>query len=113
MPVLKKEVKQDLNQVSAIRIQEISEATKNNDSLQQKSAPAPVVETAEEPAETGSSKKYSDVIMARLTKGKRNVFKAFFSEYGITVNSGVEMCIEYVMDQVRAGNIKISKAGIK
>lgn len=104
MPVIKKDVS-DLNHVSQTRINEITEASK----LEEPAAPQEE-KTAES---SGSSPKYSDVIMARLTKGKRNVFKAFFSEYGITINSGVEMCIEYVMDQVKAGNLKISKAGIK
>ena len=59
-----------------------------------------------------SDKKYSDTVIARLSKGKRNEFKAFFSSYGITMNSGIEMCIEYVMRQVRAGEASISKGGI-
>ncbi|MCR4715281.1 MAG: hypothetical protein K5751_13000 [Treponemataceae bacterium] len=100
MPVIKKE-NVNLNQVSAIRINQIEQVSGNP------------VEEPPVAAEQNSGKKYSDVVMARLTPGKRNIFKGFFSTNGITMNSGIEMCIEYVMDQVKSGNLTISKAGIK
>lgn len=96
MPVIRKDQGVDLNRVSASRVSQIEEAA----GVQSRS-------------EEVSGRKYSDVIMARLSPGMRNVFKAFFSEHGITMNSGVEMCVEYVMDRVRSGDLKISKAGIK
>ena len=96
MPVIRKDQTVDLNRVSASRVSQIEEA-------------AGVQPRPEESA----GRKYSDVIMARLSPGRRNVFKAFFSEHGITMNSGVEMCVEYVMDRVRSGDLRISKAGIK
>ncbi len=65
-----------------------------------------------EPAAQESDKKYSDTVIARLSKGKRNEFKSFFSQYGITMNSGIEMSIEYVMRKVRSGEASISKGGI-
>lgn len=110
MPVIKKEPDQikkpdikNLNQVSNIRINQIGEVSGNP------AEPAPVKQASEE----NNGKKYSDVVMARLTPGKRNIFKGFFSTNGLTMNSGIEMCIEYVMDQVNNGNLTISKAGIK
>lgn len=113
MPVIKKDPEQikkselkNLNQVSDVRINQIEEASENIDDTEP-------VSPAAAPAEEGTGKKYSDVVMARLTPGKRNIFKGFFSTYGLTMNSGIEMCIEYVMDQVKAGNLTISKAGIK
>lgn len=98
MPVIRKESDQprDLNRVSASRVSQIEEAS----GVEPRERDAP-------------GKKYSDVIMARLSPGRRNVFKAFFSEHGLTMNSGVEMCVEYVMEQVRSGNLRISKAGIR
>lgn len=72
---------------------------------------APSEPESSETVETG--KKYSDTVIARLSTGKRAEFKSFFSKYGITMNSGIEMCIEYVMEQVESGNARISKAGVK
>lgn len=113
MPVIKKEPEQlkkaelkNLNQVSNVRINQIEEVSGNTVEEQ-----TPVIEKQVE--EDSSGKKYSDVVMARLTPGKRNIFKGFFSTNGLTMNSGIEMCIEYVMDQVQSGNLSISKAGIK
>lgn len=57
--------------------------------------------------------KYSDTVIARLSSGKRAEFKSFFAKYGITMNSGIEMSIEYVMEMVNNGNARISKAGVK
>ncbi len=111
MPVIKKEVDQikkpelkNLNQVSNIRINQIEEVSGN---------PVETVVDKKIQPDESQGKKYSDVVMARLTPGKRNIFKGFFSTNGLTMNSGIEMCIEYVMDQVKNGNLTISKAGIK
>lgn len=70
-------------------------------------------ETNTEQTENQDGKKYSDTIIARLSKGKRAIFKSFFSRHGITMTSGIEMCVEYVMSQIENGNATISKAGVK
>ena len=73
----------------------------------------PVKESPKKETSADDSKKYSDTVIARLTKGKRSEFKSFFAKYGITMNSGIEMCIEYVISQVEHENAKISKAGVQ
>lgn len=74
--------------------------------------PEPVKEVENETTSSDDQKKYSDTVIARLTHGKRAEFKSFFAKYGITMNSGIEMCIEYVINQVGQENAKISKAGV-
>ena len=108
-PIKKIEVSNKLAPDALQTLQEMSESPQiinpvkaNSENLNQKKNPA-----ADE-----SDKKYSDTVIARLSKGKRNEFKSFFSQYGITMNSGIEMSIEYVMRQVRAGEATISKGGI-
>lgn len=61
--------------------------------------------------EETSSKKYSDTVLVRLSKGKRSIYKSFFSMYGLTMNSGIEMSIEFLKEMVESGEIRISKAG--
>lgn len=94
------------NQLSLDAIETINNVSKK---------PESIVENTEEISHNMSSddtKKYSDTVIARLTKGKRSEFKSFFAKYGITMNSGIEMCIEYVINQVEQENAKISKAGV-
>lgn len=69
------------------------------------------IQTHTTPEEKTSSKKYSDTILVRLSKGKRSIYKSFFSMYGLTMNSGIEMSIEFLKEMVESGEIKISKAG--
>lgn len=106
MPIAKKaesEIKKvnASNQLSQDVVETISDLSKRPDAETQKDEVS------------SSTAKYSDTVIARLTKGKRAEFKSFFSKYGVTMNSGIEMCIEYVMSQVDSGNAKISKAGVK
>lgn len=64
------------------------------------------------PEEKTEAKKYADTVLARFSKGKRNEFKAFFSSNGVSMNSGIEMCIEYVKNKVESGELTMSKAGL-
>jgi len=56
--------------------------------------------------------KYSDAVNLRLTSGKRSEFKSFFSSCEISMNQGFEIAVDYLMREVRAGRVTVSKAGI-
>ena len=68
----------------------------------------PVVKT---PAEKKG--KYSDVVNLHFTTGKRAEFKAFFSSNEITLVQGVELAVNYIMKEVKAGNLTISRNGLE
>lgn len=57
--------------------------------------------------------KYSDVVNLHFTTGKRAEFKAFFSSNEITLVQGVELAVNYIMKEVKAGNLTISRNGIE
>ncbi|MCQ2588326.1 MAG: hypothetical protein MJ174_09425 [Treponema sp.] len=59
-----------------------------------------------------SKSKYSDSVNLRLTSGKRNEFKKFFTDCEISMNQGFEMAVDYIMREARAGRIYVSKSGI-
>lgn len=105
------------NKLNLDAIETLSDVTKKMDITKTPvfSTENPLVQEkfTEDEGQDEKTPKYSDTVIARLSKGKRNEFKSFFSKYGITMNSGIEMCIEYVLDQVNSGILKISKAGIK
>lgn len=71
-------------------------------------SPAPVVAESEGKVKS----KYSDSVNLRLTTGKRNEFKTFFTQCEISMNQGFEMAVDYLIREVKAGNIKVSKSGI-
>lgn len=56
--------------------------------------------------------KYSDAVNLRLTSGKRSEFKRFFSSCEISMNQGFEIAVDYLMREVRAGRVTVSKSGI-
>lgn len=66
-------------------------------------------------AEDSSQKKekYADVLNIRLSKGRRNEIKAFCSNCGVSITQYIESSFEFLSDEVAAGNIIISKGGIK
>ena len=68
---------------------------------------APVVKT-----ETTSKRKYADSVNLRLTSGKRNEFKKFFTDCEISMNQGFEMAVDYILRETKAGRINVSKSGI-
>ena len=57
--------------------------------------------------------KYADVLNIRLSKGRRNEIKAFCSNCGVSITQYIESSFEFLSDEVAAGNIIISKGGIK
>lgn len=73
---------------------------------------APETTPAELPVDSKAKSKYSDSVNLRLTTGKRNEFKTFFTQCEISMNQGFEMAVDYLIREVKAGNIKVSKSGI-
>ena len=71
---------------------------------------APVVqeETAEKP-----KGKYNDVANLHFSRGKKAEFKAFFSAHEVTLVQGVENAVNYIMKEVKAGRLKVSRNGIE
>ena len=62
--------------------------------------------------ETISKRKYADSVNLRLTSGKRNEFKKFFTDCEISMNQGFEMAVDYILRETKAGRINVSKSGI-
>lgn len=56
--------------------------------------------------------KYSDTVNLHLTTGKRTEFKSFFAQHEITMNQGFEIAVDYLIREVKAGRLKVSKSGI-
>jgi hypothetical protein len=67
--------------------------------------------TVETPSSTAKSK-YADSVNLRLTSGKRNEFKKFFTECEISMNQGFEMAVDFILRETKAGRITVSKSGI-
>lgn len=76
-------------------------------------APEQTAASETEPQKSSKPKGNADAVLVRLSRGKRNEFKSFFSEHGLDMTSGFEMCVEFAMELVRDGKIRISKAGIR
>ena len=62
--------------------------------------------------ESTAKRKYADAVNLRLTSGKRNEFKKFFTECEISMNQGFEMAVDYILRETKAGRINVSKSGI-
>ena len=62
--------------------------------------------------ESTSKRKYADSVNLRLTSGKRNEFKKFFTDCEISMNQGFEMAVDYILRETKAGRINVSKSGI-
>ncbi len=64
-------------------------------------------------SQTSAAKsKYADSVNLRLTSGKRNEFKKFFTECEISMNQGFEMAVDFIIREAKAGRITVSKSGI-
>lgn len=123
MPLAKKTSTSDLP--DALKNQITRNFTKESEPVED--AVQPVVKTPvyEEPAPVAvetpvqqvsapvtAKSKYSDSVNLRLTSGKRNDFKKFFTDCEISMNQGFEMAVDYIMREARAGRITVSKSGI-
>ena len=67
----------------------------------------PVIKT-----ESTCKRKYADSVNLRLTSGKRDEFKKFFTDCEISMNQGFEMAVDYILRETKAGRINVSKSGI-
>ena len=65
-----------------------------------------------EPQISTAKSKYADSVNLRLTSGKRNEFKKFFTECEISMNQGFEMAVDFIIREAKAGRITVSKSGI-
>lgn len=77
---------------------------------------APQAVSAGTPPETVPEKprgKYDDVANLHFSRGKKAEFRAFFSAHGVTLVQGVENAVSYIMKEVRAGRLKVSRNGIE
>ena len=74
----------------------------------QKENPQSVVAVTTEP-----KSKYNDVANLHFSRGKKAEFKAFFSANEVTLVQGVENAVNYIMKEVKAGRLKISRNGIE
>lgn len=89
----------------------------NNVSLNSTVVPPAVQEeksVEEVPAPVSEPKgKYNDVANLHFSRGKKAEFKAFFSANEVTLVQGVENAVNYIMKEVKAGRLKISRNGIE
>ena len=90
----------------------------NNFSAQEDEIPEPVQETPAAPVHQEEEPKvrknrYSDAVNISLSQGKRTKFKTFFSKYELNMTSGFEMAVDYIMREVNAGRLTLSKSGIE
>lgn len=63
-------------------------------------------------ARNGKQSRYSDVVNLSLSHGKRMVFKAFFAQHDLNMTAGFEMAVDFLMKEVAAGNLALSKSGV-
>lgn len=67
-----------------------------------------------EPSTKNEAKgKYNDVANLHFSRGKKAEFKAFFSANEVTLVQGVENAVNYIMKEVKAGRLKVSRNGIE
>ncbi|MCR4579513.1 MAG: hypothetical protein K5681_04110 [Treponema sp.] len=57
--------------------------------------------------------KYNDVANLHFSRGKKAEFKAFFSSHEVTLVQGVENAVNYIMKEVKAGRLTVSRNGIE
>lgn len=66
------------------------------------------------PAKTEETKgRYNDVANLHFSRGKKAEFKAFFSSHEVTLVQGVENAVNYIMKEVKAGRLTVSRNGIE
>lgn len=57
--------------------------------------------------------KYNDVANLHFSRGKKAEFKSFFSAHEVTLVQGVENAVNFIMKEVKAGRLNISRNGIE
>lgn len=76
---------------------------------------ATVTASIEQAGNTDSApkSKYNDVANLHFSKGKKAEFKAFFSSHEVSLVQGVENAVTYIMKEVKAGRLRVSRNGIE
>ena len=65
------------------------------------------------PTDSAPKSKYNDVANLHFSKGKKAEFKAFFSSHEVSLVQGVENAVTYIMKEVKAGRLRVSRNGIE
>ena len=86
--------------------------TVNNSEEKIETPATPVVQPVEV-QKTEPKSKYNDVANLHFSRGKKAEFKAFFSAHEVTLVQGVENAVNYIMKEVKAGRLKVSRNGIE
>ena len=56
--------------------------------------------------------KNNKMFTIRTIETKQREYKAFFASKGLSVSKGVQIAIDYLIDQARKGNIELKDTGI-
>lgn len=107
--LLTPEMKQQIASNGKIESEEEIKVTVSNEG---NSSPKIDVSTIE-PNISESKSKYNDVANLHFSKGKKAEFKSFFSSHEVTLVQGVENAVSYIMKEVKAGRLKVSRNGIE
>ena len=66
------------------------------------------------PSDRPLEREKNDVIFTiRTNHNTHNECKAFFARRGLTVSRGVQIAIDYLMDQEEKGNIEVRPTGVR
>lgn len=86
-----------------------------NESFPVKETVPPVTTSVSSPEDVSEKPKgkYNDVANLHFSRGKKAEFKAFFSANEVTLVQGVENAVNYIMKEVKAGRLKVSRNGIE
>lgn len=116
MPLATKTGQKLITEDFAKQIQNNIETTITSEAVETES-PKKVTELLNNQNPVESSKesrgKYSDVANLHFSRGKKAEFKGFFSSNEVTLVQGVELSVSYIIKEVRAGRLTISRNGIE
>lgn len=59
-----------------------------------------------------AKEKNDKLFSIRTSETKQREYKAFFASKGLSVSKGVQIAIDYLIDQARKGNIELKDTGI-
>lgn len=60
-----------------------------------------------------STKNKSDALLTiRATQAKRATYKAFFASKNLSLSKGVQIAVDYLIEQVENGKIKLKDTGV-
>lgn len=108
MPLAHKTIPQTNSNLPDSLKNQISNNFKKDEEFKTSVTSAPKAETQTSTAKS----KYADSVNLRLTSGKRNEFKKFFTDCEISMNQGFEMAVDFIIREAKAGRITVSKSGI-